>query len=160
MTNKKEYMRAYGLARKLRQKIEEPWYVSYKCAKARCNNPNMPNYHRYGGRGIQFLLTMNDIILLWIRDCADLLEHPTLDRVDNNGNYEIDNCRFIELSENSRIANEKPVRQYSKDGEYLTTYESIVKASKSTGIKERNIGECTSGRSNTAGGFIWSNNVV
>ncbi len=150
-------MREYGFRRRVRQAIEEPWHKSYKCAKARCNNPSMPNYHKYGGRGIKFLLSKDDIILLWIRDCADLMEHPTIDRINNDGNYEIDNCRFLELSDNSRIANEKIVKQYSKSREYIATYDSIVKAAKATGLGERNIGECCSGRSKSAGGFIWIN---
>ena len=78
-----------------------PVYSRFMNAKDRCTNKNNKNYIRYGGRGIQFKLTMEDLKYLWERDSATLLKDPCLDRIDNDGNYEINNCRFIERSENS-----------------------------------------------------------
>ena len=77
------------------------WMESYRAAKARCQNKKRYGYKSYGGRGIKFLLTKEDIKTLWARDAANLTR-PTLDRINNDGNYELQNCRFIELSENVR----------------------------------------------------------
>jgi hypothetical protein len=78
-----------------------PWLKSGQCAKYRCSSPRHELYHRYGGRGIKFMLTKNELKQLWLRDSLNLKD-PTLDRIDNDGNYEFSNCRFIERSENSK----------------------------------------------------------
>lgn len=72
------------------------WYQSYKDAKARCNRPTHKDYSRYGGRGIKFLLTYEDMEFLWQRDNASSLRIPSLDRKENNNDYTLDNCQFIE----------------------------------------------------------------
>ena len=82
-----------------------PWYFSYSSAKSRCTNPNVNCYQRYGGRGIKFLLTREEVAYLWGRDKADSMVQATLDRIDNEKNYELSNCRFIEKSLNSTKGN-------------------------------------------------------
>lgn len=72
----------------------------YDNAKQRCGNKNDPKYNYYGGKGIKFLLTMNEIAELWKRDGADKMDRPSLDRIDNAGNYVFSNCRFVEFVEN------------------------------------------------------------
>jgi hypothetical protein len=78
------------------------WYISYNRAEQRCNNPNCHQYCNYGGRGIKFLMTSEDFKKLWFRDKAYLMKRPSIDRIDNNGNYELNNCRYIELIKNIR----------------------------------------------------------
>jgi len=84
-----------------------PWIKSCYPAKQRCNNPKNKRYHRYGGRGIKFLMTSADFEYLWFRDKAYLMKKPSIDRINNDGNYELSNCRFIELSENIRKSNKR-----------------------------------------------------
>lgn len=85
-------------------RIKNPWLVSYTTAEQRCNNKNHHAYKYYGGRGIKFLLTKEEIKYLYERDFACLMKWPTIDRINNDGNYELSNCRFIEMGENSRRA--------------------------------------------------------
>lgn len=83
---------------KLLQK--KPWYESWKSAKRRCTDINHKSYYRYGGRGILFLLTREEVALLWNRDQAHLMDRPRLDRIEVDSNYFLDNCRFIPEIEN------------------------------------------------------------
>ena len=79
---------------------EHLWAISYSSAKQRCNNPKHKKYKYYGGRGIMFLMTVKDFKFLWFRDKAYLMEKPSIDRKNNNGNYTLKNCQFIELRKN------------------------------------------------------------
>lgn len=84
--------------------------------RRRCEDKKSPFYKWYGGRGIKCLLKREDIEFLWNRDKADKLKRPSIDRIDNDGNYTLENCRFIELSENvKRSVNEKSLKRSSKD---------------------------------------------
>lgn len=74
---------------------------------SRCNNSNTDNYYRYGGRGIKNNITQEELKELWIRDKAHLLSKPSIDRVDNDGNYEYSNCQFIEMSDNVKKRHKK-----------------------------------------------------
>lgn len=80
----------------------KPWVRTLESIKYRCNNKNSPKYHRYGERGIKCLITKEEVKFLWFRDKAYLLKKPSIDRINNDGNYELSNCRYIETSENSR----------------------------------------------------------
>jgi hypothetical protein len=59
---------------------------------------------------------------------------------------------------NSRHGNpkaKKPVDQYSLDGKYIQTFESVTKASESVQLHQSSISLAISGKSKTSGGFIW-----
>lgn len=73
--------------------------------KSRCLNSKNPDYKYYGGRGIGFLITIEELIKLWFRDKAYNMKQPSIDRIDNDGHYTYENCRFIELSENTKKSN-------------------------------------------------------
>jgi len=67
-------------------------YRAWRGAQYRCNNPNNKNFKNYGGRGIEFRLTS-------VTDILDTIgRRPTakhsLDRIDNDGNYEEGNIRW------------------------------------------------------------------
>lgn len=84
--------------------LEKPWYVNYVSAKQRCNYKKHTSYKNYGAKGILMLLTLDDVENLWHRDNAGAMERPSLDRINRLGNYEIDNCRFIEHRKNVSIS--------------------------------------------------------
>lgn len=77
-----------------------PWYVTLCAIRQRCNRISNCNYKYYGGRGIKCSLTIEDVKYLWLRDKAKLMKKPSIDRIHNNGNYSLHNCRFIEHSKN------------------------------------------------------------
>ncbi len=83
--------------------VKNPWMKHYSTAKKRCSNVNNIKYKSYGGKGIKFLLTKEGIKHIWFRDFAWKLNRPSIDRINSKENYCLSNCRFIELSENSRL---------------------------------------------------------
>lgn len=63
--------------------------------KARCDNPAIPSYKNYGGRGITYCPEWADFSTF----AKDVGEPPTdkhtLDRIDNDGNYDSENTRWV-----------------------------------------------------------------
>jgi len=97
-------------------KKAKPWYVHWDAAHTRCTNPKAINYNHYGAKGIKFEMTVEDVKYLWILDKADQQKRPSLDRIDSSKNYTFENCRFIELDENSARANRGKKRvKHDKD---------------------------------------------
>lgn len=84
---------------------KKPWYVSWKCARRRCIDPNHTKYNFYGGKGIRFYLTKGSCALLWKRDQAHLMDKPQLDRIESDDHYWFGNCRFIEGVDNRARVN-------------------------------------------------------
>lgn len=82
---------------------ENPWLQHYNGAHQRCTNKNHIRYERYGGRGIKFNMRVKDFKELWFRDKAYEMNKPSVDRINNDGNYELNNCRFIEHSLNVKL---------------------------------------------------------
>ena len=91
----------------LEYRRRKPWSRSLESARRRCVSPVCDSYEYYGGKGIEFHLTEEDIVHFWYRDNADMMDSPSLDRIDSDGHYEFNNCRFLELSENARRAHTK-----------------------------------------------------
>lgn len=82
--------------------LSYPWYRFLKYLRYRCNNKNSNCYNQYGGRGIRALITPEELKQIWFRDKGYLLKKPSVDRINSNGNYEYNNCRFIELIDNCK----------------------------------------------------------
>jgi hypothetical protein len=93
---------------------QHPLATTYHMMKRRCLQPNSRSWRNYGGRGIA-------ICDRWINDFAAFVEDVgprpgpgyTLDRMDNDGNYQPGNVRWATASEqrlNQRLS-ENPNRQ-------------------------------------------------
>lgn len=81
----------------------EPWRDTFTGIKQRVTNPNYKCFHRYGGRGIKCLITVDELKELWFRDKAYRMKRPSIDRIDNDGHYEKSNCRYLELEVNGKM---------------------------------------------------------
>ena len=99
--------------------------------KRRCTDPKSDNYNYYGGRGIS-------ICDEWLNDSSSFInwainngyeKHLTLDRIDPDGNYCPENCRWITQKEQSN--NTRKNRYIEYEDERLT----LAQWSDKTGIR-------------------------
>jgi len=76
-------------------------YSIYSSMKIRCSDETSNNYHNYGGRGITVCdewLSDNMIFYNWAINNG-YSDDLTIDRINNDGNYEPDNCRWATKKE-------------------------------------------------------------
>lgn len=114
----------HGLANK------HPLYKCWKNMKTRCYNPKNKNYKSYGDKGI---IVCNE----WKNDSTAFLKWAfangwlkglSIDRINNNGNYEPENCRFISGSENTRkVFIDNPLHLRGSNHKDATINEEIVR---------------------------------
>ena len=111
---------------------KERLYHVYYTMKARCNNPKNAIYPRYGGRGIKVCTEWADSFLSFYEWAVNngYREGLSIDRIDTDGNYEPDNCRWVD---SFAQANNKSVNHLmTLNGETHT----ISEWSKITGISQ------------------------
>lgn len=84
----------------------------------RCRNKNCNNYDRYGGKGIKVCDRWKYFENFW-EDMKDgYTDQMTIDRIDNNGNYEPSNCRWVNAKE--QLRHKSTIKRFEYAGELLT----------------------------------------
>jgi hypothetical protein len=101
-----------------------PEYQSWVAMKNRCTNPNQSKtWPQYGGRGITVCKRWFESYQAFL---ADMGRKPSrrhvLDRIDNDGNYESENCRWLSRTESAR--NKRNNRLVIVDGRRMTMTEA------------------------------------
>ena len=148
---KKEFLTKHGMAK-------TRFYKSWKSMKIRCLNKNREYYKYYGGRGItvceewlDFNNFKNDMYESYLGHVKDFGEkQTTLDRIDNNGNYCKENCKWSTYKE--QIANQRDkftqkwFRAISPSGEEFVLNNQREFA-RENGLNQRHISSCLNRKS-------------
>lgn len=110
-----------------------PEYKSWAGMKERCSNASLKGYRNYGGRGIK-------VCERWLNSFeaffADMKKKPSpkhsLDRIDVNGDYSPENCRWA--TDREQAANRRDTTKYLFNGEMmaLSHIAEIVKIPQTT----------------------------
>lgn len=111
--------------------LEKKLYAVWSYMRTRVNNLNCKDYPNYGGRGIKICLEWENDFLVFQSWALHNGYRPdsnlTLDRKDNDGNYEPDNCRWVTMLEQARNKRNNVWLEY--DGITLTATEWARKLS-------------------------------
>ena len=96
-----------------------PEWIAWAQAYDRCENPKNKRYQNYNGRGIKMCVHWRENFAHFLKDMGPKPgpEH-SLDRINNNGDYEPGNCRWATRKEQAR--NRTICRFYEMDGRSLT----------------------------------------
>lgn len=105
-----------------------PLYDVWCSMRQRCNDVNATSYVNYGGRGIKVCADWNNFKLF----CEWAITNGwqsnlQIDRKDNNGNYNPDNCRFVTAKINSN--NRRSNILVTLNGQLLTLKQACEKLS-------------------------------
>lgn len=108
---------------------KERLYPIWREMRNRCYNENTPNYKYYGGRGISVCEEWR-VSYLAFREWAYANGYDenasfgkcTLDRIDVNGNYCPENCRWVDITTQNRNKSMQRNNKSGYTGVYLTPY--------------------------------------
>lgn len=108
-------------------------YKIWQHMKTRCDNPNFDHYDCYGGRGITYCAEWNDFLNFkeWA-ESNGYADHLSIDRIDVNGNYEPNNCRWTTMTNQHKHTRKAILIPHNGEVHTLREWASILNMPKST----------------------------
>jgi hypothetical protein len=107
---------------------KSPTYRNWAAMIERCCSPSAGNFAEYGGRGISVCDRWRESFEAFASDMGERPDNMSIDRIDNDGNYDPGNCRWATAIEQQRNKRDNHILEH--DGRRLT----IVEWSEITGL--------------------------
>ena len=127
--------RAASVSNKTHGLSRSPEYIAWMAMKERCLNSKNKGFPGYGGRGITVCDRWKNSFENFIADMGPRPSpHHSIDRINNNGNYEPDNCRWADVF--TQVNNRSVTIKELVDGVEMTSREFCTKY----GISRSSIG--------------------
>lgn len=124
-------------------------YESWKGIIKRCTNPRANAYQAYGGRGIAVCERWRNSFESFLTDMGECPSNMSIDRIDVNGNYEPENCRWAtqaEQCQNKRCSKLTAIRALEVMGRYEHG-ESVSSIALRLGVGRHIVSDVVNGRS-------------
>lgn len=119
--------RCYQVGRFDRDKLT---HSTWHSMRVRCLNKNVKDYKNYGGRGIsiqkEWSIYQNFVMDMGLRPS----ENHVIDRIDVNGNYEKENCRWVDCKTSSRNTRRSRKELYKGELMHIFTIAELEKINK------------------------------
>lgn len=103
-------------------------YIVWRGIRERCLGKYNKRYNDYGGRGIKICNRWKYSFLNFLKDMGKCPEGYTIERIDNNGNYEPNNCKWATRKEQGQNKRNNIILEYNgvkKTLQYWSDYLNI-----------------------------------
>lgn len=117
------------------KKSDSRLYGKYWNMRRRCYDKTYKCYHRYGGRGIKVCeewLNDSGAFVRWAILNGALDKTLTLDRIDNDGDYCPENCRFVSMKEQNRNVSRNRILEFNGEKHCVAEWIEITGIPEST----------------------------
>jgi hypothetical protein len=95
-----------------RRRGRTPEYYSWQAMRERCRNPKHESFKDYGGRGITVCEQWNDFANFLTDMGLKPSRQHSIERINNNGNYEPGNCKWVTpLEQQSNVRPKTPKKR-------------------------------------------------
>ena len=108
-------------------------YSIWRNMKQRCNNPNASKYKNYGGKGISFCEEWENYKPFhdWAINNG-YSDDLTLDRIDNNGDYCPENCRWVTYRQQNLNSSQNHLVTFKGETKTITEWSEILNIKRTT----------------------------
>ena len=111
--------------------INNRTYISWQKLKDRCLNENNDKYEDYGGRGIKVCQRWLDSFENFLLDMGERPLKTSIDRINNDGDYLPENCRWATQKEQSLNKRTNRIINYNGKSKTLSQWSEISNTSPS-----------------------------
>lgn len=114
---RREAARSKGHQGPYKRMQSNPLYRIWQSMKTRCYNEKNPNYARYGAKGVRICQRWLDSFNAFVDDMGPPPEGGSIDRINPNGDYSPENCRWADRFTQSQ--NQRRIKYHQWKGESL-----------------------------------------